>query len=506
MIARKSALIMANSIINGILGYIAIFLVARYMQAPDYALGVVGFAYGFVSLFHIFDNLGFNEAHVKRVSEGKDLSKCIGTFASIKIVLTGLMAILMVGSIFLWEYIIGRGFESPEHKTAVYVMLVYFIIWSLTQTMLFTYRGRKEIAKDRIPFLFETVGRVAATAVVVITDMGAVALATTYVVGEVALFLTAFFFFRGYPLSKPSMKYVKLYAHFALPLAIAVASTIIMTNIDKVLIQLFWSATEVGNYFAIFRLSKFLNMATIAIGILLFPTISALHGKSDLEAIKNLSFKAERYLSMMVFPVVFFMIFLAKPIIHILLSNKFYAAIPLLQILPIFTLFDALERPYQMKLLGMNLPHFARNRIIIMVIINVILNIVLIPKDMRILGLDLAGMGATGASIATVVAYFVGLTYTRLTVWKVTNVTVNYRIAFHFIAALIMGTLLYSLNNFYPIARWYELLAFGFIGVGIYVTTLYILKEFTREDFDLFKDTLNIKKMFGYIKDEIKEK
>ena len=54
MIARKSALIIFINLVNGLLGYLAIFLVARFMDTPDYALGVVSFAYGFVSLFHIF--------------------------------------------------------------------------------------------------------------------------------------------------------------------------------------------------------------------------------------------------------------------------------------------------------------------------------------------------------------------------------------------------------------------------------------------------------------------
>jgi O-antigen/teichoic acid export membrane protein len=506
MIARKSALIMVTNILNGIMGYIAIFLVARFMDAPDYALGVVSFAYGFVGLFVIFSNLGFDRSHIKRISEARDLGKCIGTFAFVKLILTGLMTIIVIGSVLTWKYILGRGFESPEHEIAIYVMLVYFVLWSLKQIILTTYKAKREIAKAYIPMLFESIVRVTATIYVVINNQGIIALTFTYVLGELAVLIVALIFFRGYSIKKPSLEYFKSYLKFAIPLAIVVASTRIMTNIDKVLIQLFWNAAEGGNYFAIFRLSNFLDMGTMALGILLFPTMSALYAAKDMKSMKNISWMAERYLSMIIAPIVFFMVFLARPLIHILLSNRFYPAIPILQILPFFALFDALARPYQAKLLGMNLPHFSRNRIIIMVVVNIVLNLLLIPKDIQSLGITLAGLGAVGAAIATVIAYFIGLVYTRITIFKVSGMKFNYRILLHIISAFIMGIVLYNLNYFFQIDRWFDLLIYGFIGIGIYMSLLTIFKEFQKKDFYLLIDTMNIKKMVEYIKKEIGNK
>ncbi|RLF27663.1 MAG: flippase, partial [Thermoplasmata archaeon] len=60
MIARKSALIIFTQLLNGLLGYIALKYIALYMQPWEY--GVIGFAYGFVALFSVFGNLGFNAA------------------------------------------------------------------------------------------------------------------------------------------------------------------------------------------------------------------------------------------------------------------------------------------------------------------------------------------------------------------------------------------------------------------------------------------------------------
>jgi hypothetical protein len=42
--------------------------------------------------------------------------------------------------------------------------------------------------------------------------------------------------------------------------------------------------------------------------------------------------------------------------------------------------------------------------------------------------------------------------------------------------------------------------------LGIYLGILYLLREFKKEDFHFFVDTLNIKKMISYIKEEFKMK
>jgi len=502
MIARKSALIVATEILDAILAYIALFFITRYMEPREY--GIVAFALGFVALFTIFGKFGFNHAHVKRVSEGRDIGRCNGTFFTIKIGLVSLMTILTLSVIFFWKFVMGRGFESSTHEIAIYIMLGYQIIILFAQCFTSTFNAKKEIAKARLPLFFEVVVRVVITIYVAIGGFGALYLALTYVAGGIIHFLSSLYFFWGYPLKKPNRSYFNDYSKFAYPLIIVVACSIIMTNIDKVLIQLFWSASDVGYYFAAFRLSRFINMFTIAIGMLLFPTYSKLHSKNDINGIRKLTFRSERYLSMIVFPMVFGIVILAEPATFILLSG-WMPTVPLLQMLPFFTIFAALERPYQSQLMGMNRPKLARNRVVIMVILNILFNIILIPKDIKILGLELFGLGAKGAAIATVIAYSVGLIYSRFVALRLTGIKGNPRILLHLFAALLMAIMLYWLNNVVLISRWYHLLGFALLGLGVYLLILYFLKEFSKEDFYFFFDTLNIKKMIRYIKNEIKK-
>jgi len=502
MIARKSALIIFTQLLNGLLGYIALKFIALYMQPWEY--GVVGFAYSFVALFSIFGRLGFDQAHIKRVSEGKDLGECIATFVVTKTFLAGVMAGVVIGSVTAWKFILRRGFETPLHEQAIYIVLIYFVLLTLTQSFISTFNARKESAKAQLPLLAYTVARVILTIFVALYGFGALALAYTYVFGEIFHFIIALFLFRRYPIEKPSLSYFKSYIKFALPMSIASASYIIMTNIDKVFIQLFWASEQVGHYFAIFNLSYFVILLISSVGLLLFPTISEYHTKNDMKKIKKIVSQSERYLSMIVFPIVIVMVVLARPIIHILLSDKYLPALPVLQILPFFVLMEALARPYVSTLQGMDMPNLIRNRILLMMIINVVLDLILVPPDIRSLNVKLVGLGTEGAAIATVASYIIGLIYIRFKAWKITRIKGNPKIILHATASVFMGSILWYLLKLTHISRWYHLLIIALIGGGIYIVILFILKEFKKEDFDFFRDTLNIKKMLIYVRNEIK--
>ncbi len=502
MIARKSALIIAVQAANGILGYIGLKFIALYMDPWQY--GVVGFAYGLVSVLSIVGRLGFDRAHIKRVSEGRDLGTCIATFASSKLGLAGVMsAVLMVGVV-AWKYVLGRGFESVVHQQAMYVMLAYFFLFTLSRIFVSTFNARKETAKAMLPMFAYQIGRIGATVYVALSGLGALALAYTYIVGEIFEVALAWYFARRYPVGKPTASMAKSYISFAMPMAVVVASSILMRNIDKVFIQLFMYAEDVGRYFAISNLSRFIILFVSAVGTLIFPTISEHHARKNMREIERLTLVSERYLSMMVFPLVMLMVVLAEPIIRVLLSNKYLPALTVLQIMPFFVLIEALSKPYDTQLSGMNLPRLTKNRVIIMAASNVALNLVLIPPDIKSIGLKTAGLGVEGAAVATVAAYAIGLLYIRFVAWRMTGIKANPRIVLHAIAAGGMALLLWYVNQMAHFGRWYELLGAGLFGLGVYVGLLVLMREFTREDFDLFMDTLNVKKMLAYVRDEIR--
>ena len=156
MIARKSFLIVSSQFFIRFLGWIGLIVLAKLWGdfAPE-ALGIIGFAVAFIALFSIVADLGFGPAHVKRVSEGRDLGTCIGTFAAIKLVLTSIMVSVVFTAIFIWKYVFHSGFSDATTESVVIVFIIYYIFTNLQMIATTTFGGRREIAKREIARSFE---------------------------------------------------------------------------------------------------------------------------------------------------------------------------------------------------------------------------------------------------------------------------------------------------------------------------------------------------------------
>ena len=117
--SRKIALLFGAENINAIIGWIALLFVARKMGAG--ALGEFSYAISLVGGFTFIAFFGFRMAHVKRISEGLDLGKCIGTFFTIRVFLVSIM--LLVFALFYWIW------TAPE--TVSYTHLTLPTIYSV---------------------------------------------------------------------------------------------------------------------------------------------------------------------------------------------------------------------------------------------------------------------------------------------------------------------------------------------------------------------------------------
>ena len=351
-LARKSLLITTSKVIAQFVGWIGLAVVAKLWGgfAPE-AIGIVGFAMSFIAMFDLIADLGFYQAHVKKVSEGKDLGTCIGTFAAIKILLTSLMVLVVVLTIFIWKNVFHNKFYDATTETVVFVVLIYYVLADLTQIATVTFEAKKEIAKRELTYIFECI-KTPLMILVAVAGVGTIAtiqpaipwpdllsplqkflahhaigsLAMTYVFAILASFLVSLWLLRKYPIKKPQWELGKEYAMFALPIMLISVIGVISVNIDKIMLGFYWTSTEVGYFFSMQQIMQMLMILHIAVGTVLFPTFSEYHTKNDFAKITDAMSVSERYISMvMIPPVVVFTVF-AHPVIGIVLSEAFYPA------------------------------------------------------------------------------------------------------------------------------------------------------------------------------------
>ncbi len=146
-ISRKSLIVLINFTVTALIGIISWKIVSSGL--PQESVGIVQFSIGFLGLFSFITTLGFGASHIKRISEGKDLGQCIGTYLTIQLILNFFFITTVVIAILTWKYIIGRGFETPQHENTVYLMLLYFVSVKIADVALHTFTAKVETAKSQ---------------------------------------------------------------------------------------------------------------------------------------------------------------------------------------------------------------------------------------------------------------------------------------------------------------------------------------------------------------------
>ncbi len=76
------------------LSFVGVFFMTRYLGTGDY--GTLSWVLALVLSLNAVSDLGFTNAHIKRISEGRDINDCVSTYAAIELILTGAMVVITV--------------------------------------------------------------------------------------------------------------------------------------------------------------------------------------------------------------------------------------------------------------------------------------------------------------------------------------------------------------------------------------------------------------------------
>ncbi len=506
MISRRSTLVYLANVIGAALGYIGLLVIARLTPNSAEFLGLVGFGLGLVGSFFVLTGLGIPAAHIKRVSEGEPLDQAIGTYAIIRLVQVALSISLALLGLHLWTNVLGRGFESPLHVQVIFVMLVYHSALALGNIGIQTFSARMETAKSQIGLLVGTLARVLGMILVVAAGLGAIELAWAYALGAVATGVSVLVLIWRYPIRLPEWRLVRSYLKYALPLSLPAALVALSANIDKAAIQLFWGAAEVGYYFTVQRIVLLLVVVTSAVSVLLFPSVSRLHAQRDMNGLRTKSAQAERYLSMVLAPIVAFLFIYPEGVLHVMLSDDFLPAANILRIFAIATFVLAIIVPRRALLLGMDRSDLAGKASLAGAVVTLALFPLLIPTS--ILGVPLAGLGPEGAAFSVLVGYTVLLGLALLFAHRIVGDRLHRNIAVHTLAAAAVGFVFWlALSPASGLTwQWFNLIGYSLLFLGAYLAVLTALGEFRRADLLLFLDILNPRKMARYVRDELTDR
>jgi O-antigen/teichoic acid export membrane protein len=260
------------------------------------------------------------------------------------------------------------------------------------------------------------------------------------------------------------------------PYGLSGFSVMLYTYIDSVILSLIQGNEVVGWYNAAYKLVLFLVFIPSTINLTIFPAMSKFYISSP----NSLRFINEEYFKFMLIigiPLGIGTTILADRIILIIFGSGYSSSIIALQIL-IWTIVFTFAGAAFVRLLEATNKQLLLSKITgISVVVNVILNLILIPK-----------FSYVGASIATLLTEIILI----LMIFRITNklgfgiktIKIGHYLIKTIFASIVMGIFIFYFKN-------YNLVLLILLSSLIYLSTLFVVRGIDQEDILLFKRILN---------------
>jgi len=497
MLAQKLALSYTTKIIEQFFQIIASIVVAR-IAGPG-VLGTVAFGLAYVSMFTSISDLGFGTAYMKKISEGGDLSTCLGTFARIKISLILAYIIVVIGFFCTQKYIFHTQFESRDHIIVIFIMLAAVSVQQLFMICNTTFTSYTQVAKSNLPNMLRTLLYQILRIIIVLLGYRAVALAFGNLVATILIMPLYIYLFKDYRIGKYDKNLAKQYLKIALPVMLIAITTKLTVTIDKVLLQFFTSSEQVGYYAASYRVGGFVLLIGQSVCNLFFPIFSKAFSNNNVLSVKSKLEKFERFSFLFVMPVVILLTLNADVIVKVLLGREYISSISIMQVINIAMFLMVVNVPFGSVITGKgDFNTSARLNIYNFVIYAIVLIVLIHPKFLNLAGL--------GTAISLLISYlFLGIIY-RIYAKKYVPI-ISHHIAVKFMLYGVINFLIFLYFIHYQLIS--NTIIFRIIFALIYVIVTYfsffILGMMKKADWIYLKTLIDIRSVGRYVKSEVKD-
>ncbi len=372
-------------VINKFLKFVLFVYVARILGATEY--GKFTFALALVGLFIIFADLGLSQIITREFAKEKGREKEFPDILSLKILLClGTLIFILISSFFVTP--------DPIIQKIIWILALCILIESFFSTIFAFLQARQKMEYQSSASILETLLTVGAGLFILFYFPSAQNLSYSYLFAAsiTLIFILIFFHFKIQRLSLAwNFSVWRKFLLISWPLALVGVAGTIFNQIDSVMLGYFGQITQTGWYNAAYRVIWVTLIPTGLIAVSFFPVLS----KYFKESKEKLQKTWDYYMELIIFlaiPLTIGGIVLAPKIIDFIYGQDYAPAVLAFQILMITAGIVFLNTPLydlmivsnqQAKIFWISLSG---------AIINVILNLTLIPK-----------FSLYGAAVATVI-------------------------------------------------------------------------------------------------------
>lgn len=352
-LARKSLLLLAGTWGGAALGMLVSVLVGRTLGPA--ALGSLGFSTGVVGLVMAALLPGFAQAHLKRLAEGRDAGRCVGTMLAIQ----GLLHLVLGTAIVGWWLV--TGVLARSSLALVFLgLLAAQVATNFADVFLKVLVAREWVVPHAVVLLAARLLRLSATVAVLALAPSLVAVALTFVIEPLVSGLAAAVLLaRRYRVAprRPTRASVDDYWRYAKPFLVTTPLALFQDSIDRVAVGA-WAGLSAAGYYQIARaLFEALSSVIAAPATFLFTRLSALYARrgapTDREA-RDFFFHALDKLLFLTVPLAFAFWAFAEVGITLLYGPAFIPAATPLRILVLTAAIANVVNPYTLIVMALD--------------------------------------------------------------------------------------------------------------------------------------------------------
>ncbi|MGB2841620.1 MAG: flippase [Halobacteriota archaeon] len=466
-IAKNTGALAISQVITSILGFVLLIYIARYLG--EVGFGKYSFAVSFTALFIIFADLGISNLIIRELARNKELTNEYLTNVSvIKLLLSFLAFGFIALTINLMDY--------PRDTTyAVYLFGIYTILTSFALTFKSVFQAFERMEYDAVVMVIEKIILISLVLFVLFSGYGLIELAYVYVfAGIVAVFLSFSIVLIKIAKPKPTINFSlwKTLIIGSLPFGLNALFAVLFFRIDTVMLSVLKGDAAVGIYNAAYVPLLALGVIPIVFISALYPVMSRyfVSSKDSLETFTGLSSK---YMAILGFPIAIGCFVLADRFIALFYVDQFSASIIAFQILAFFIPLRFVSSITGTLLTSINRQNLRAVSVGLSALFNIVLNAAMIPY-----------LSYIGASIATVLSevflyfvfvYYINKHYKKLELHK------------HFIKPLVAASMM---GGFVFYFKDFNLFLLILLAGLVYFVILILLRTFTQEDKDIFKQVI----------------
>jgi len=280
---------------------------------------------------------------------------------------------------------------------------------------------------------------------------------------------------------------------YGVNIRIASIAEVINTHVDKILLGFFLNASLVGSYELGAKIAKVARIFPEQLLPAILPASSELNALDDKANLQKLYFRGSKYLSLLAFPIVFFIISNAYLFLIFWLGETgFQQSALALQILSIGYTFILLVSMGRLIARGMGIPKYEMRSSVFMAVLNISLSAILIIK-----------LGFIGALLGTTISGILGSIYFIYSFHRHTKESLFYMIketyippfVFCVISTAASLSMNYLLKEFFltaptnRIEALYYLLINGVVFSGVFIFLLYKSSYIDKYDREILAGT-----------------